>query len=108
VIRDVAVAVLLVSGLVLMLLSSVGVVAMRDPFERLHYTGPAALGGLLVAMAVTVRESFSLIGDKSLAAGVFLVASGTVIVHVTGRTARVRELGDWRLRRGEKVEVEDP
>jgi multisubunit Na+/H+ antiporter MnhG subunit len=81
---------------------------MRDPFERLHYAGPAALGGLLVAIAVTVRESFSLIGNKSLLVGVFLLTSGAVLAHVTARAARVRELGDWRLRRDERVEVEDP
>jgi multisubunit Na+/H+ antiporter MnhG subunit len=108
VIRDVVVAVLLVAGLALMMLSAIGLVVMRSAFDRLHYTGPAAFGGLLVAIAVLVRESFSLIGDKSLAVGVFLVASGTILVHVTGRAARVRELGDWRLRRGEGVEVEDP
>jgi multisubunit Na+/H+ antiporter MnhG subunit len=106
--RDVAVAVLLVAGVALMLLSILGVLVMRDAHERLHYLGPAAFGALLVAIAVVVRESFSLIGDKSLAVGVFLVASGSVLVHITGRAARVRELGDWRLRRGERVEVEDP
>jgi multisubunit Na+/H+ antiporter MnhG subunit len=106
--RDVAVSILLVAGLALMLLSSLGIVVMRSVFDRLHYTGPAALGGLLVAVAILVHESFSLIGDKSLAVGVFLVASSSVLVHVTGRAARVRELGDWRIRRGEKIEVEEP
>jgi multisubunit Na+/H+ antiporter MnhG subunit len=106
--RDAVVAILLVAGLALMLLSCLGIVLMRSVFDRLHYTGPAALGGLLVAIAILVRESFSLIGDKSLAVGVFLVVSSSVLVHVTGRAARVRELGDWRIRPGEKIEVEEP
>ena len=106
--RDAVVAVLLVAGLALMLLSSIGIVLMRTVFDRLHYTAPAAFGGLLVAIAIVVRESFSLIGNKSLAAGVFLVVSSTVLVHVTARAARVRELGDWRIRPGEEIEVEEP
>ena len=105
--RDAVVAVLLVAGLALMLLSSIGIVLMRNVFDRLHYTAPAAFGGLLVAIAIVVRESFSLIGNKSLAAGVFLVVSSAVLVHVTARAARVRELGDWRIRPGEKIEVEE-
>jgi multisubunit Na+/H+ antiporter MnhG subunit len=106
--RDAAVAVLLVAGLALMVLSTIGIVVMRSVFDRLHYTAPAALGALLVAIAIVVRESFSLIGDKALATGIFLVASGTVLVHVTARMARVRELGDWRLQSDEKIEVEEP
>jgi multisubunit Na+/H+ antiporter MnhG subunit len=106
--RDVVVAVLLVCGVVLIVLSTFGVVLMRTVFDRLHYQAPAALGTLLIAIAILVRESFSLIGDKSLAVGVFIVLSGTVLTHVTGRSARVRELGDWRIARGEKIEVEEP
>ena len=106
--RDVVVVILLAAGIALMLLSCLGVVVMRNAFDRLHYTAPAAFGGVLVAIAILVRESFSLIADKSVAVGVFLVASSSVLVHVTGRAARVRELGDWRIRRGEKIEVEEP
>jgi len=105
--REAFVAVLLVAGVVLMLLSTLGAVLMPNVFARLHYSGPAALGALLVAVAIVVRESFSLIGDKSLAVGVFLVLSGAVLTHVTARAARVHELGDWRIRREEKIEVEE-
>jgi multisubunit Na+/H+ antiporter MnhG subunit len=106
--RELPVAILLVAGVTLMLLSCVGVLVMRSALDRLHYTGPAALGALLVATAITVEESFSLIGDKSLAVGVFLVLSGVVLAHVTARAVRVHELGDWRIQRDEDVEVEEP
>jgi multicomponent Na+:H+ antiporter subunit G len=102
--RDVATTVLLYAGVALMVVACLGVLFMRDVFERLHYQTPAALGALLVGIAILVRESFSLIGNKALFVGVFLVASGTVLVHVTGRMARVRELGDWRLQGDEEVE----
>jgi multicomponent Na+:H+ antiporter subunit G len=105
--RELPVAILLVAGVALMLLSCVGVIAMRGALDRLHFTGPAAFGALLVTIAVTVEESFSLIGDKALAVGVFLVLSGVVLAHVTARAVRVHELGDWRIQPDEDVEVEE-
>jgi multicomponent Na+:H+ antiporter subunit G len=105
--RELPVAILLVAGVALMLLSCLGVLVMRSALDRVHYTGPAALGALLVATAITVEESFSLIGDKALAVGVFLVLSGVVLAHVTARAIRVHELGDWRIQQDEDVEVEE-
>jgi multisubunit Na+/H+ antiporter MnhG subunit len=105
--RDAFVAVLLFGGVALILLSTLGVLLMQNVFDRLHFSGPAGFGALLVAIAILVRESFSLIGDKSLAVGVFVVLSGAILGHVIGRSARVRELGDWRIQPDEKIEVEE-
>ncbi|MEA2145303.1 MAG: hypothetical protein QOG59_890, partial [Solirubrobacteraceae bacterium] len=60
-----------------------------------HYVGLAGYGALLIAIAILVRESFSLIGDKALATGVILVGVGPVLVHTTVRSLRARERGDW-------------
>jgi len=54
-----------------------------------------------------VEESFSLIGDKALAVGVFAVLSGVVLNHVTARAVRVHELGGWGIQNDEQVEVEE-
>jgi hypothetical protein len=54
-----------------------------------------------------VEESFSLIGDKALAAGAFLVLSGVVLTHVTARAVRVDRLGSWSIQPDEQVEVEE-
>ena len=39
--RELAVLVLLALGVGVTLLSCVGVLVMRDPYDRLHYTAPA-------------------------------------------------------------------
>jgi multisubunit Na+/H+ antiporter MnhG subunit len=70
-----------------------GVLAMRSVFDRLHYVGSASVGAALVCIAVTVRESFSLIGNKALLIAFFLLLSGPVLVHATARAARTRERG---------------
>ncbi len=88
--------VLLVAGAVLELFAVLGLLVMRDVFDRLHYVGLAGYGALSIGIAVLVRESFSLIGDKALAAGLVLFLIGPVLVHTTARSMRTRQAGDWR------------
>ncbi len=95
-VRHVVATSLLIAGCSLQVLAAIGVAAMRDAYDRLHFVGLAAYGGLLVGGAIVVRESFSLIGDKALLTGVVLVALGPVLVHTTARSLRAREHGDWR------------
>ncbi|MGZ4196632.1 MAG: cation:proton antiporter [Solirubrobacteraceae bacterium] len=88
--------VLLVLGVAVEIVAVIGVCAMRDVFDRLHYVGLAGFGALLVGASVLVREGFSLIGNKALVAGAFLALFGPVLVHATARSMRTRQLGDWR------------
>jgi monovalent cation/proton antiporter MnhG/PhaG subunit len=88
--------VLLMLGALLELFAVLGVVVMRDVYDRLHYVGLAGYGALLIGISVLVRESWSLIGDKALATGGVLVLIGPVVVHTTVRSLRTRERGDWR------------
>lgn len=94
--RHVVATVLLIAGCSLQVLAVIGLVAMRDLYDRMHYVGLAGYGGLLIAVAIVVRESFSLIGNKSLATGAVLVLLGPILVHGTARSLRARERGDWR------------
>jgi multisubunit Na+/H+ antiporter MnhG subunit len=93
--RHVVASVLLAGGCSLQLLAVVGLAAMRDAYDRLHYVGLAGYGALLVAVAILVRESFSLIGDKALATGVVVALLSPLLVHTTARSLRVREHGRW-------------
>ena len=88
--------VLLIGGVALEVVAVLGVLAMRDALDRLHYVGVSSFGALLVGVAILVQEGFSLIGDKALLVGVILVALGPVMAHATARSLRVRRLGDWR------------
>ena len=94
--RHVVGTILLIAGCGLEVLAVLGVVVMRDVYDRLHYVGLAGYGALLVAVAIVVRESFSLIGDKALATAAVLVLLGPVLAHATARSLRIRERGDWR------------
>jgi multisubunit Na+/H+ antiporter MnhG subunit len=103
--KNVVVTALLILGVGLQALSCLGMVAMRSTFDRLHYVAPAGFGLLAIAIAILIDQSFSLISDKALATAALLLVSGPVLVHVTARTARIRELDDWRIQHEEKVDV---
>lgn len=104
-VRQIAVDVLLWLGVAIVLVSCVGVLVVRDAYDRLHFTSPPVLGTLLIAAAVVVQKSFSLVGDKAILVAVFLLVVSPLLTHLTGRAARIAEHGDWRH---DGIEVEEP
>ena len=79
--RDAIATALLFTGVAVELLACAGVVLMRDALDRLHYTGAGTLAALLVAAAVLVRDSFSLIGDKAILLAAFVLVTTPVLTH---------------------------
>jgi multisubunit Na+/H+ antiporter MnhG subunit len=101
--RSAASVVLVVIGVGLGVIATLGVVVMRDWQDRVHYGGLSALGVVFVALSVLVRESFSLIGDKALATGLLMLVAAPIAGHVIMRSGRIRTLGDWRRNVDETV-----
>ena len=93
--RAVVAVILLITGGMFELLAVLGLCVMRNAYDRVHYLGLAGFGAFLVAAAIVVRESFSLIGDKALLTGVLLVLLGPIVVHATARSLRIRLHGEW-------------
>jgi multisubunit Na+/H+ antiporter MnhG subunit len=102
--RAVVAVILMIAGGLLELIAVLGVCVMRDAYDRLHYPGLAGFGAFLICVAVLVRESFSLIGDKALLVGLILVLSGPILAQTTMRSLLIRELGDWRTKARERSE----
>jgi monovalent cation/proton antiporter MnhG/PhaG subunit len=100
---DLAVIVLLAVGVAVTWVSCLGVLAMRDPYDRLHYTGPAAvLAPVAIAAAVVVEEGLSAAGIKALLIALVLVTTNPVLGHATARAARIRQFGEWTVRQEER------
>lgn len=93
--RDVVAYVLMLAGVLLLLACALGVLVMRSAYDRLHYASAAGWGAALVAVAILVRESWSLIADKALLTAAILVVCGPVLAHATARAGRTRERGAW-------------
>jgi monovalent cation/proton antiporter MnhG/PhaG subunit len=106
---DVAVAVLLALGVGSALLGAVGILAARNPYDQLHFTGPATvIGPISIAAAVLVEEPLSSAGVKAVLVAVIMIGTGPILLHATARAARVRERGRWVIRRDELAAKEDP
>jgi multicomponent Na+:H+ antiporter subunit G len=93
---DVAVAVLLAIAVGSALMSAIGLLATRSPYDQLHFTGPATvIAPVAVAAAVLVEEPLSSAGIKAVLVALFMIATGPVLIHATARAARIREHGRW-------------
>lgn len=93
---DLAVAVLLALGVGSALMGALGLLASRDPYDQLHFTGPATvIGPVALAAAVLVEEPLSSAGIKAVLVAVIMLATGPVLIQATARAARVRERGRW-------------
>ncbi len=88
--------VLLVTGVAIEVIAVLGIVVMRDAFDRVHYVGLSGYGALLIGTSILVRASFSLLGDKAFAVGALMVLFSPVLIHTTARSLRARIEGDWR------------
>jgi monovalent cation/proton antiporter MnhG/PhaG subunit len=106
---DVAVDVLLAVGVASALLSALGLLATRDPYDQLHFTGPATvIAPVAIAAAVLVEEPFSSAGIKSVLVALVMLGTGPVLVHATARAAWVREHGRWVVRADQLKNKEPP
>ena len=98
-----AVIVLLALGVAVTWVSCLGVLAMRDPYDRLHYTAPAAvIPPVAIAAAVVLEEQFSAAGIKALLVALALLVTNPVLTHATARAARIRQFGEWTVRDEER------
>lgn len=98
--EQIVIGILLGAAVLVVLVSVVGLLAMRDVYQRVHYVTPiSVVAPLLVAVAVTLREGWDQnTGGTWLAVG-FLLLVSPFLSHATLRAARIREQGDWRGRR---------
>ena len=102
--RQVVETVLVWAGVTAELLCCLGLLLMRDTFDRLHYVSAAgSVGPVLLAAAVIVQESLSTAGLSALVTAVVMVIVGPVLTHVIGRTARIRKYERWVVLPQERV-----
>jgi multicomponent Na+:H+ antiporter subunit G len=89
-------AVLLFLGVLVVLVSCVGILVMPHFYDRLHYVGPAStLGTFLIGAALVVENGLKQQGVKSIMVVVLLLMISPLLTHATARAARIREFGRW-------------
>jgi multisubunit Na+/H+ antiporter MnhG subunit len=77
--------------------SSVGILVMRDVYQKLHFVTPAALvAPVIVGLAILIHSGSTSNSSLTWLALLFVVIAGPYLTHATIRAARIRETGDWR------------
>jgi monovalent cation/proton antiporter MnhG/PhaG subunit len=100
---------LLAVGVGAALVSALGLLASADPYDQLHFTAPATvIAPVALAAAVLVEEPLSSAGVKAVLVALTMLVTGPVLVHATGRAARIREHGRWVVRADEVKQREHP
>lgn len=98
IVEDVFSDIFLALAVLVTLGSSLGVAAMRDVYQKVHYVTPAALvAPLCVALAIMIQKGWYENTTQTYLALFFMAITGPFLSHATMRAARVRETGDWRI-----------
>jgi monovalent cation/proton antiporter MnhG/PhaG subunit len=101
--QDLAIDVLVAAGVIGELLCCLGLVLMRNVFDRLHYTmASTAVPPFLIAAAVVVEEDWTQPGINSLVIAVALFLINPVLATATARAARTRRFGRVEARPPER------
>ena len=108
IVKDIFSDILLGLAVLIVLASAVGVLVMRDAYQKLHFVTPAALvAPALVALALLVQHGVYEMTGEAFLALFFMVIAGPFISHATIRAIRVREEGDWRPQGGGQAPAEE-
>jgi multisubunit Na+/H+ antiporter MnhG subunit len=97
--RNVVADVLLGLAVIIVLASSIGILVMRDVYQKLHYVTPAALvAPFVVGLAVLFHSGWTISSTQTWLTLLILAIASPYLTHATIRAARIRETGDWRPR----------
>ena len=95
--REIVADCLLATAVAIALASSVGILVMRDAYQKMHYVTPAALvAPVVVGLAVLTQSGLTVNTGETVLALAFMVTAGPFLTHATIRAARIRQTGDWR------------
>ncbi|MGH9581972.1 MAG: cation:proton antiporter [Bryobacteraceae bacterium] len=103
---NIAVYVLLAIGLLAFILTALGVLLVKDFYEKVHFLAPGSLiGAIAIPAAVVVHEGLSQAGVKAILIAILLVWANPVISHATIRAGRIRRKEQWQPVEGEHVPI---
>ena len=104
--KAITIEVLLAAGVLLTLLSVLGMLRMRDPYQRMHYMSPpASLSALFIGVAIFLQEGLKPVTFKALFIVLVLTAMNSIVTHETARAFRINEVDDWSPADGEEVPI---
>ena len=102
-----AVDLLLASAVFLAVASVLGMMSMRDPYQKMHYLAPpASLCAIFITVAIFLQRGLKPGSFKAVFVTVVLVGMNTVVTHAAARAFRIVEVKNWHPQPGEEVPIE--
>lgn len=90
----------------LAIVCSIGVMVMRDAFQRLQFTAVVVtFAMLLIAVAVWVEEKDPQARIKVVLIGLILFVMNSVLTSATAKAVRIHQKGYWEPHPEEKIPV---
>ena len=78
----------------LAIICSIGLLVMRDPYQRLHFSAPVVtLSMLLIVIAVFIEEPDAQARIKVVLIVLFMTVTNSILSHTTARAIRIRQIG---------------
>jgi monovalent cation/proton antiporter MnhG/PhaG subunit len=97
---------LLSLAVLLCFLCSLGVLVMRDPYQRLHFTSPVtSLAIFFITIAVFIDDQELSSRLKVVLIALILFMMNAILSHATARAIRIRKLGQWPPKPDEQIPV---
>ena len=104
--KTIAIDVLLAAGVLVALVSVLGMMRMRDPVQRMHYIAPpASVSAVLLTIAIFLQDGMKPESFKALATTLVLIGMNTAVTHAAARAFRIADNKDWKPERGEEVPI---
>ncbi len=104
--RTIAIEVLVAGAALIIVISILGMLRMRDPYQQMHYISPpASLSAIFISIAIFLQQGFKAESFKALFTTVVLIAMNTVVTHAAARSFRIAEIKNWHPKKGEEVPI---
>lgn len=98
--------ILLGLAVVLAIACAVGVLVMRDAFQRLHFSAPVvSFSVLFIGVAVWLEDTDPQARIKIILIGLILFVMNSILTHATGKAIRIRQAGKWDPTPDEKIPI---
>lgn len=104
--KAIFIEVFLAAGVLIILLSVLGMWRMKDPYQRMHYISPpASLGGAFITIAIFLQQGLKPESFKAVFTTLVLISMNTIVTHAAARAFRIAEIKDWNPEKGEEVPI---
>jgi multisubunit Na+/H+ antiporter MnhG subunit len=103
---EIITGILLGLAVLMAVFSCVGVLAMRNAFQRLQFcSAVVAFCPVLIAMAVWMGHPDATARIKVLLVGLVLLVMNSVLATATAKATRIRETSHWEPHADEKIPI---